>query len=86
MDKKTIIIGIIILIIVLIGYYYFSKEHFLESIESILESYVYFKIASSVCCSCSLLIIFMALFKVMKRGMWKYHIMKIKGNICQWIK
>ena len=86
MDKKTIIIGIIILIIVLIGYYYFSKEHFLESIESILESYVYFKIASSVCCSCSLLIIFMALFKVMKRWMWKYHIMKIKGNIYQWIK
>ena len=86
MDKKTIIIGIIILIIVLIGYYYFSKEHFLESIESILESYVYFKIASSVCCSCSLLIIFMALFKVMNRRMWKYHIMQIKGNICQWIK
>ena len=69
MDKKTIIIGIIILIIVLIGYYYFSKEHFLESIESIFESYVYFKIASSVCCSCSLLIIFMALFKVMNRRM-----------------
>lgn len=67
MDKKTIIIGIIILIIVLIGYYYFSREHFLESIESIFESYVYFKIASSVCCCCSLLIIFVALFKVMKR-------------------